>query len=132
MSLCINPERTEIRVAVNGGFVILIVKSATTEQERKLRKAQGTPELKRNKLNWRDDSDEVILEVMDDLLVDCSAMLESGEKTELTYNNDQGDEVPLNNNVEGWKSKISEKIKLSAGREFFAVNAEIGNEVIKN
>lgn len=90
MSLCINPERTEIRVAVNGGFVILIVKSATTEQERKLRKAQGTPELKRNKLNWRDDSDEVILEVMDDLLVDCSAMLESGEKTELTYNNDQG------------------------------------------
>ena len=34
MSLCINPQETIIRVAVNGGFVVLEVKAPTAEQER--------------------------------------------------------------------------------------------------
>jgi hypothetical protein len=88
--------------------------------------------MKRNKIEWKDDSNEVILKIMDDILLDCSAIDSDGEPTDLTYSNGNGEEHPLNNTVDGWKEKISEMIKLAAGREFFAVNAEIGDELIKN
>jgi hypothetical protein len=131
MSLCINPQETEIRVAVNGGIVILLVGSASPDQTRRIRRAGGTPELKRNRLEWKDDSSEVIIKVMDELLIDCSAIGSDGEPTDLTYTEASGEEVPLNKSVSNWKEQISETIKLSAGREFFSVNAEIGDELIK-
>ena len=132
MGLCINPKETNIRVAVNGGLIVLTVRSATVEETRRIRKSSGTPELRRNKLEWKDESADVLLKIMDDILLDCSAMDDNGYETELTYSNEAGDEVPLNNTVEGWKEKIGETIKLAAGREFFAVNAEIGEELLKN
>jgi hypothetical protein len=132
MSLCINPKETQIRVAVNGGIIILTVGSASVEQTRRIRKASGTPELKRNKLEWKDDSAEIILQVMDEILIDCGALDADGEITDLTYSDLAGTEASLNNSVDGWKDKICETIKLSAGREFFSVNAEIGGDLIKN
>jgi len=132
MSLCINPKETKIRVAVNGGFVILIVASASVDQSRRIRKASGTAEMRRNKLEWKDDSNEVILQVVDEILIDVGAMDVNENQIDLTYTDDLGEEKPLGNTVENWKDKISENIKLAAGREFFSVNAEIGEELIKN
>jgi len=132
MSLCLNPSETDIRVSVNGGFVILKVRSATVEETRRIRKSSGTPEMKRNRVEWKDDSAEVIIKIMDDLMLDVSALDSDGFKTELTYADSEGKEQVLSNEVDEWKSHISEGIKLAAGREFFAVNAEIGDELVKN
>jgi hypothetical protein len=132
MSLCINPKETNINVEVNGGYIVLTVRSATVDETRRIRKAGGTPEMKRNKLEWKDESNEVIIKIMDDILLRCSALDEHGLPTELTYANGDGTEHTLDSEVEGWKNEISETIKLAAGREFFAVNAEIGDELIKN
>jgi|APSaa5957512535_1039671.scaffolds.fasta_scaffold387183_1 hypothetical protein len=132
MSLCINPSQTDIRVAVNGGIVVLTVRAGTVEEMRRIRKASGTPEMKRNKIEWKDDSNEVILKIVDEILIDCSAIGSDGEPTDLMYTDDSGDEQHLNKDTPNWKDKISEVIKLSAGREFFAVNAEIGDELVKN
>jgi hypothetical protein len=132
MSLCINPQETIIRVAVNGGFVVLEVKAPTAEQERAVRKSGGQLKMKRNKPEWQDSSNETIISMMDELLVDCSALDDEGDPTELTYTTGENVEAVLNKDVPGWKGYISENIKLAAGREFFAVNAEIGEELIKN
>ena len=131
MSLCINPEATEVRVSVNGGMILLKLKAASVDQSRKIRKSSGTPEMKRNKMEWRDNSNEAIIEVVDELLIDCGALDENGDATELTYNK-EGVETLLTKDVEGWKSLISETVKLAAGREFFAVNAEIGGAILEN
>ena len=70
--------------------------------------------------------------MVDEILIDCSAIGENGEATDLTYTDASGEEQPLNNTVPNWQQEISEPIKLAAGREFFSVNAEIGGELIKN
>ena len=132
MSLCINPQETDIQVKVNGGYVILKVRSATVEETRKYRKSMARPSVKRNQLDWKDESSEHMIEVMDDLLIDVAALDDSGFKTALTFTDTSGEELPLDKSVEGWKSFISESIKLKAGEAFFRIEAEIGEELIKN
>lgn len=133
MSLCVNPQKIIVRVLVNGGYIVLDLKSPTSEQTRKVRKSAAKLEVKRNKPEWKDEQDETILEVIEDLLINASALDENEQPTELTYfDQDSEEEKLLNNQVENWKNKIGEHIKLVAGRELFKVEAEVGEDVLKN
>ena len=132
MTITINPEITKIKVRIPEGFAVLHLRTLSSEQSQGFRQKLLSIGRKRDTSGFLEKLDQLRRELVDSALIDVSAQDEDGNPDEFVFIDSQGKSIPLDNQIENWKSYIPEDVKNVAGSMLVQEEAAYENSKLKN
>ena len=130
MPICANPKTRRVKVRVDGGKIILVLRDPSVAEY--IRFMNGRYEFGRKGV-IEDHSMQSRLRFVDDLLVGLEAEDDAGNIDTVTYvHPETGKEEQLTERVENWTDYINPSWKIAAAQLLEGENVAIENSALKN
>lgn len=130
MPICANPKNRRVKVRVDGGKVVLVLRDHSAEEY--IRFMNGRYEFGRKGV-IEDHSMQSRLRFVDELLVGLEAEDGVGNKDTVTYiHPDTGEEEPLTERVENWTDFVNPSWKIAAAQLLEGESVATENAALKN
>jgi hypothetical protein len=130
MPICANPKTRRIKVPVEQGAVILILRDYTATEYTRFMSDRFAV---KRKGKIEDRSVQLRLSFVDDLLEGLEAQDAEGKPDTVTYVNPKsGKEEPLTPEVENWTRYVNPSWKIAAAVELEGASVEAENVTLKN